>query len=218
MRENSFNLSNELLSGIADAICNEIGSRVLDGVHYVSIKNSLRNEIVIKRILHLRVELDAEKKKPKEFLEIIKVSNGYVFVFDKQLTYYLFESLIKLGNTDDFNDLLEMVPSKPDAVIENNKLKLAKLCNHMFYKSKRDTVDVCLYNATDTDKVYVSALASDGSRVLAQYNAFRLTQSDLDDVNRRFLVKKNIRISGSQIYEILDNCVLVRLTIDKMIV
>ena len=74
---------------------------------------------------------------------------------------------------------------------------------------------MCLYNASDTEKCYVSAVTSEGSRLLAQYVSFRLTQNDLDDVNKRFLSEKNIRISGSQIYEILDNCVLVRLTLDN---
>lgn len=215
MKSNQFGLTTELLSGIADAICTEIGSSVLDGVHYISIKDTPRNDIVIRRLTHLRVELDAEKKKPKEFLEIIKVSNGYVFVFDKALTYCLFDSLVRLGKTDEFNNLLELIPKRPDSIIENDKLKLAKLCNYSFYKRKKDTVDVCLYNAGDTEKCYVSAVTSEGSRLLAQYVAFRLTQNDLDDVNKRFLSEKNIRISGSQIYEILDNCVLVRLTLDN---
>lgn len=215
MKEKPFNLTNELLSGIADAICTEVGSGVIDGVHYISIKDTPRNEIVIKRLLHLRVELDAEKKNPKEVLEMIKVSNGYVFIFDKALTYYLFNSLVKLSKTNDFDDLLKLIPSRPDAVIENEKLKIAKLCNHMFYKKKKDSLDVCLYNASDTDKTYVSAVTNDGGRVLVMYNSFRLTQNDLDDVNKRYLSKKEMRISGSQIYEILDDCVLVRLTLDN---
>ena len=85
----------------------------------------------------------------------------------------------------------------------------------MFYKKKKDSIDVCLYNASDTDKTYVSAVTNDGSRVLVMYNSFRLTQNDLDDVNKRYLSKKEMRISGSQIYEILDDCVLVRLTLDN---
>ena len=211
-----FDLSSSLLNKFADAVCNEIGSMVLDGVHYISLKDNNDNKITIDRLKNLRMELDANKKKPTEFLEIIKVSNGYVFILDKELTYYLFKLLIKASNTTEFDNLVKAIPEKPDKIIENSKLQLAKLCNFIFNKKKKDTVDVCLYNANDIDKFNVSAVTKDGERVLVQYNAFRLTQTDLDDINKLYLVKKNMRISGSQICEILDDCVLVRLTLDSV--
>jgi hypothetical protein len=210
-----FDLSSSLLNKFADAVCNEIGSMVLDGVHYISLKDSNDNKIAIERLKNLRMELDANKKKPTEFLEIIKVSNGYVFILDKELTYYLFKLLIKASNTTEFDNLVKTIPEKPDKIIENSKLQLAKLCNFIFNKKKKDTVDVCLYNANDVDKFNVSAITKDGERVLVQYNAFRLTQTDLDDINKLYLIKKNMRISGSQICEILEDCVLVRLTLDS---
>lgn len=211
-----FDLSSSLLNKFADAVCNEIGSMVLDGVHYISLKDSNDNKIAIDRLKNLRMELDANKKKPTEFLEIIKVSNGYVFILDKELTYYLFKLLIKASNTTEFDSLVKTIPEKPDKIIENSKLQLAKLCNFVFNKKKKDTVDVCLYNANDVDKFNVSAVTKDGERVLVQYNAFRLTQTDLDDINKLYLIKKNMRISGSQICEILEDCVLVRLTLDSV--
>lgn len=211
-----FDLSSSLLNKFADAVCNEIGSMVLDGVHYISLKDSNDNKIAIERLKNLRMELDANKKKPTEFLEIIKVSNGYVFILDKELTYYLFKLLIKASNTTEFDNLVKTIPEKPDKIIENSKLQLAKLCNFIFNKKKKDTVDVCLYNANDVDKFNVSAVTKDGERVLVQYNAFRLTQTDLDDINKLYLIKKDMRISGSQICEILEDCVLVRLTLDSV--
>ena len=46
MKSNQFGLTTELLSGIADAICTEIGSSVLDGVHYISIKDTPAKSII----------------------------------------------------------------------------------------------------------------------------------------------------------------------------
>jgi len=59
-------LNGDLLSKFADLLCTEIGSSVLDGVHWISLKASNENRNVIDRVIQLRRDLDALNKSPKE--------------------------------------------------------------------------------------------------------------------------------------------------------
>lgn len=208
-------LNGDLLSKFADLLCTEIGSSVLDGVHWISLKASNENRNVIDRAIQLRRDLDALNKSPKEFLEVKKISNGYICDLDMNLCFHLFELLLKASNTDEFNSLLSQIPEKPTKIRELHKLELAKFCYMSFVKKKLDTIDVCLYNSDIVDKTSVSAVVSSGERVFIQYPSYKLSLSDLASVNDKHLRGKGMRISSSKICEILGNSVRVRLTLDK---
>ena len=207
-------ISGDILNMFADIVCTEIASRLLDGVHWVVLNNSIRNKNTIERILQLRRELDAKGYPSNSIVEVIKLSNGYLFNLDIDECYIVFEMLLNYSNTNEFDSLLGLIPNKPNKVLEQNKLNLAKLCYHRFIKKQKDELDVCLYSTNDYSKIIVSAVTSSNDRIVITYNAFKVTLKDLDDINKKYLAERGMRISSSVIMEIVDGCVRVRLTFD----
>lgn len=213
---NKESLSGNLLNMFADIFCTEIASGLIDGVHWVILVNDVRNKLTIDRVLQLRRELDAKGYKSNEILEVVKLSNGYLADLDIKECYIVFDKLLKYSKTSEFDNLAKLIPSKPEKVLEHNKLNLAKLCYHTFVKKRKDVLDVCMYNSNDFSKIVLNASTKSGDRVALSYNAFRLTVNDLDDVNRKYLADKKMRISSSEILEILNNSIRIRLTLDRL--
>lgn len=208
-------LSGNILNMFADIVCTEIASRLLDGVHWVVLENNIKNKNTIARILQLRRELDAKGYASDSILDVVKLSNGYLFNLDKDECYIMFDMLLKHSNTSEFNNLLDYIPKLPDKNLEKSKLELAKLCYTTFFNKNKDTLDVCMYNTNNYGKISLNASILSGDRVSIKYNAFYATVNDLDYINKKYLANKGMRISSSKLMEILDNSVRVRLTLDR---
>lgn len=181
----------------------EIASALFRGVTYTLTFND--DTVKNTAYLSLKDKLMDEGFVYSKYMRVFKLCNGYIFDMNLAVAQKLGKLTIEsvLGPEEKLSqDDIIRLSHMPLERINNDAEKLARLCVNEMKKGKNE-VAVALFNKNSGSEIKFNAVGTDGVRYLLNYKAFCLRHTDLEMVNRKYLVKNAIRIKEIQPCEIL---------------
>lgn len=196
-------LSAEAMSSLSRFYDKEISEKILRGVTYGLTFKS--DSALNTEYLELKQRLKDEGFSGSDILRVYELCNGYIYDLDirmcQKIVVDLITSTLNPNEKLSQNDIL-MIKDKPRARIKEDMQKLANKCISEL-NTNHTKVDVALFSKNTTNQIKFKAELENGREILLTYNAYCLRHTDLEELNRDYLVPKGARISKIQPCEIL---------------
>ena len=210
--------STNSVNGMAEFLTVEIVEKALDGITYTMILKDGKHNAMIEKYDALRKSLTEDGVKSNEIFRRYELSNGIIYDLDlKQaidLTVKLSAAYAKSngGKTPigDFN----MREEAEERRLEDIKLFAKKVLSNV--KSGKSKFEVALFSRNKVPKIVVTGNDKNGNAVALQFDAFAIRHTDIEQVNRDFLVKEGYRIVKVEPCEVLPSLTGVRFIITVM--
>lgn len=198
----------ELSSGVMDRLnriySNEVGDAILRGVTYgLTFKtDSSKNT----DYLETKQRLKDEGLKGSDVLRVYELCNGYIYDLDVRICQKLaidsLRSVLPPDRKISQNEILAL-KDKPKERLKEDMKRLADKCVSEISKNNTE-IEVALFSKNSTNRIQFRAIMDKSNKeVIFSYNAYCLRHTDLEELNRTYLIPKYIRISKIQPCEIL---------------
>lgn len=219
-------LPDKVKGSLLDFFSVEIADKMLSGITYSILLKNQKQEAIIKSYMQLKKDIEEVDRSNAGMLRVFELCNGYIFDLSvkatQQLALDILRSTCKQGEEVPQSDINNL-----NSIYEARKESLRKLAIKCFneFNSREDKtktsvdIDVALYSRNITP--YISFMATDKKskdKYLIKYDAFALKHTDLEELNRAYLLSKRLKVSVVKPLEVLTTRtgVLFRLTVEKL--
>lgn len=197
------NLSEEALSSLRRFYNSEIADAIVRGVTYgITLKSdSAKNA----DYLEIKQRLKDEGFGNSDILRVYELCNGYIFDMDIRMCQKMAVDLLRSTMSPDEklsqNDILSL-KDKPAERFREDMKKLADRCISELNQGYTE-VDVALFSKNNTNKIQFNGRLESGKPMLFTYPAYCIRHTDIEELNRTYLIPKGAKISKIQLCEIL---------------
>lgn len=208
-------LSEKTVELVNRYVINELDMKVIDGISYVLTLNDGKHNEKIAECNELLEALRKDGVPDGAIFRKYNVSNGFVYDLDLKLAV---EAIIKMASA--VAERNNGQTPTGDMNIRQTSYERYKQDMESFAKevikraSNREmSFEVAMFSRNKVPRIVISGNAPDGRPVACQFPAFAIRHSDIEDVNRRFLAPKGLRVVKVEVCEILPSCTGVRFII-----
>lgn len=197
--------SSELLNQLSEFLVCEIGGKAIDGITYTMLlKDNAKDKEAYKRYMDIKQEILKCGYSADEIFRVYEVNNGYIFDLDlktaKQITYQLSKAVAKQNGGE--SPVGDLIGDRPEQRRKRDMVALARYIKECYDKGETE-VQVALFSKNSTNKIMVTGIGSDGSKIAVTYKAFAIRHWDIEKLNSQLLMHAGIKVYSIQPCEIL---------------
>ena len=206
---NNLGLTSDIMEELTDFYASEISDKLFMGVTYVMLLKDSGMDNKIQKYLDLKQRIMENNTTSADIMRAFEMCNGYIFDLGLRPAQQLALDLIKSTFSTDEQLPKEAILMIKDKPLDRRKAELKNLAikclNELKAKptEKQVVFDVALYSRNTTNSIRFMANGPKNERIRVSYDAFNLKHTDLDELNRAFLVPKRLRVCSVQPCEIL---------------
>lgn len=216
------NFTVSLLEKISAFYVQQIGGKGLRGISYAFLmKDSERDMRALNNYMMIKQEAKQCGYNDNEVFRIAEVPNGYILDTDlsilKKINTQIAKGIAKQENDGTtVKDILGIAPEKRRKA---DFARLAKDVSTGYFKNKKDTFEVALFNRNDSNKARMQCKGLKGEDLCIEFKAYAIRHWDINTINLELLSKEGIKIYSVVMKEILPsgNGVRAELGVDRII-
>ena len=207
--KSSLRLPEDLANGLMDFFSEEISDNIFAGVTYGLVFKDKMTQAKVAKYTELKQKILECEMNTQDKLRMFEVCNGYIFDLGVRtaqiIALDLIRSTYKDGEEISKNDVLRI----KDLPVQRRRAELERLANKCIKimndnrTSQSEEIVIALYSRNTSNTVKVTGELENGQKVRFTYDAYKLKHTDLDELNKQFLVKRRIKVASIQACEIL---------------